>query len=183
MLYQFGGNSSITIATPYSKFGLLYVTSGYVGDRKKPIFAIRPGAKGDISLRPDQDSSKYVAWRQRRAGPYNPSTIVYGNLLHVLLDRGIATCYEAKTGKHVYGPDRLPEGRAFTSSPWAANGKIFYLNEYGVTYVLEAGREFKLLYANKLLEDDMCMATPALAGDKLIVRTDARVYCFKNGEK
>ena len=179
LLYQFGGNSSITIATPYSKFGLLYVTSGYVGDRKKPIFAIRPGAKGDISLRPDQDSSKYVAWCQRRASPYNPSTIVYGNLLHVLLDRGIATCYEAKTGKQVHGPARLPEGRAFTSSPWAYGGKIFYLNEYGVTYVLEAGREFKLLHTNKLLEDDMCMATPALARDKLIIRTDARIYCFK----
>ncbi len=182
LLYQFGGNSSITIATPYSKFGLLYVTSGYVGDRKKPIFAIRPGAKGDISLRPDQDSSKYVAWCQRRAGPYNPSTIVYGDLLHVLLDRGIATCYEAKTGKQAHGPARLPEGRAFTSSPWAYGGKVFYLNEYGVTYVLEAGRGFKLLHTNTLLEDDMCMATPALAGDKLIIRTDTRVYCFKDGE-
>ena len=183
LLYQFGGNSSITIATPYSKFGLLYVTSGYVGDRKKPIFAIRPGAKGDISLKPNQDRSKYVAWRQPRAGPYNPSTIVYGDLLHVLLDRGIATCYEAKTGKQAHGPARLPEGRAFTSSPWAYDGKIFYLNEYGVTYVLEAGREFKLLHTNTLLEDDMCMATPALAGDKLIIRTDARIYCFQKENK
>ncbi len=181
LLYQFGGNSSITIATPYSKFGLLYVTSGYVGDRKKPIFAIRPGAKGDISLRPDQDSSEFVAWCQRRAGPYNPSTIVYGDLLYVLLDRGIVACYEAKTGKQVYGPVRLPEGRAFTSSPWAHNGKIFYLNEYGETYVLQAGREYKLLHSNKLLEEDMCMATPAISGDKLIIRTDARVYCFKKG--
>ena len=183
LLYQFGGNSSITIATPYSKFGLLYVTSGYVGDRKKPIFAIRPGAQGDISLKPNQDRSKYVAWRQPRAGPYNPSTIVYGDLLHVLLDRGIATCYEAKTGKQAHGPARLPEGRAFTSSPWAYDGKIFYLNEYGVTYVLEAGREFKLLHTNTLLEDDMCMATPALAGDKLIIRTDARIYCFQKENK
>jgi outer membrane protein assembly factor BamB len=181
MLYQFGGNSSITIATPYSKFGLLYITSGYVGDRKKPIFAIRPGAKGDISLRPDQDSSEFVAWCQRRAGPYNPSTIVYGDLLYVLLDRGIVACYEAKTGKQVYGPVRLPEGRAFTSSPWAHNGKIFYLNEYGETYVLQAGRKYKLLHTNKLLEEDMCMATPAISGDKLIIRTDARVYCFKKG--
>ncbi|MDE0575675.1 MAG: PQQ-binding-like beta-propeller repeat protein [Opitutales bacterium] len=180
LLYQFGGNSSITIATPYSKFDLLYVTSGYVGDRKKPIFAIRPGATGDISLRSDQDSSEYVAWRQSRAGPYNPSTIVYGDLLYVLLDRGIVACYEAKTGKQVYGPVRLPEGRAFTSSPWAHNGKIFYLNEYGETYVLQAGRKYKLLHTNKLLEEDMCMATPAISGDKLIIRTDARVYCFKN---
>lgn len=180
LLYQFGGNSSITIATPYSKFDLLYVTSGYVGDRKKPIFAIRPGATGDISLRSDQDSSEYVAWRQSRAGPYNPSTIVYGDLLYVLLDRGIVACYAAKTGKQVYGPVRLPEGRAFTSSPWAYNGKIFYLNEFGETYVLQAGRKYKLLHTNKLLEEDMCMATPAISGNKLIIRTDAHVYCFKN---
>ena len=52
-----------------------------------------------------------------------------------------------------------------------------------MTYVLEAGREFKLLHTNKLLEDDMCMATPALAGDKLIIRTDARIYCFQNEKK
>ena len=178
LLYHFGGNSSITIATPYAQFGLLYVTSGYVGDRKKPIFAIRPGASGDISLPSGKDSSEFVAWCQRRAGPYNPSTIVHDDLLYVLLDRGIAACYEAKTGKPVFGPVRLENGRAFTSSPWAFNDRIFFLNEFGTTYVLQAGREFKLLHTNKLLPDDMCMATPALAGDKIIIRTDARVYCM-----
>ncbi len=181
LLYQFGGNSSITIATPYAKFGLLFVTSGYVGDRKKPVFAIRPGAVGDISLESDEDKNEYVAWCQRRAGPYNPSTIVYGDLMYVLLDRGLVGCYEAKTGKHVYGPERLvPRGGAFTSSPWAYDGKVFFLDENGVTYVLQAGRKFKLLHANRLnSKDDMCMATPAMVGDKLIIRTDARVYCFK----
>jgi outer membrane protein assembly factor BamB len=182
-LYRFGGNSSITIATPYSQFGLLYITSGYVGDRKKPIFAIRPGASGDISLPSGRNSSEFVAWCQRRAGPYNPSTIVYGDLLYVLLDRGIAACYEARTGKVAYDPVRLPDGRAFTSSPWAYNGKVFYLNEFGTTYVLEAGRKFKLSHTNKLLADDMCMATPAIAGDKLIIRTDSRVYCFRKDKK
>jgi len=181
LLYQFGGNSSITIATPYAKFGLLFVTSGYVGDREKPVFAIRPGAVGDISLESDEDKNEYVAWCQRRAGPYNPSTIVYGDLMYVLLDRGLVGCYEAKTGKHVYGPERLvPRGGAFTSSPWAYDGKVFFLDENGVTYVLQAGRKFKLLHANRLnSKDDMCMATPAMVGDKLIIRTDARVYCFK----
>jgi outer membrane protein assembly factor BamB len=182
-LYRLGGNSSITIATPYSQFGLLYITSGYVGDRKKPIFAIRPGAMGDISLPSGRNSSEFVAWCQRRAGPYNPSTIVYGDLLYVLLDRGIAACYEARTGKVAYDPVRLPDGRAFTSSPWAYNGKVFYLNEFGTTYVLEAGRKFKLSHTNKLLADDMCMATPAIAGDKLIIRTDSRVYCFRKDKK
>ncbi len=185
LLYHFGGNSSITIATPFSKFGLLYITSGYVGDRRKPMFAIRPGAKGDISLKSDEDSNDHVAWCQRRAGPYNPSTIVYGDLLYVLLDRGLAACYEAKTGKHVYGPERIvARGGAFTSSPWAYNGKIFFLDESGVTYVLKAGREFKLLRANRLNpKEDMCMATPAIVGGKLLIRTDARIYCLGNSKK
>jgi len=182
LLYEFGGNSSITIATPYAKFGLLYVTSGYVGDRKKPMFAIRPGAKGDISLESGEDKNDYVAWCQRRAGPYNPSTIIYDDLMYVLLDRGLVACYEAKTGRHVYGPERIvSRGGAFTSSPWAYNGKIFFLDENGVTYVLQAGRKFKLLRSNRLVaKEDMCMATPAMAGDKLIIRTDTRVYCLSN---
>ena len=185
LLYQFGGNSSITIATPYAKFGLLYVTSGYVGDRKKPMFAIRPGAKGDISLESDKDKNEYVVWCQRRAGPYNPSTITYGDLMYVLLDRGLAACYEAKTGKHVYGPERVvPRGGAFTSSPWAYNNKVFFLDENGVTYVLQVGREFKISHTNRLnAKEDMCMATPAMVGDKLIIRTEARVYCFKKSGK
>jgi outer membrane protein assembly factor BamB len=185
LLYQFSGNSSITIATPYAKFGLLYVTSGYVGDRRKPVFAIRPGAKGDISLESDEDSNEHVAWCQRRAGPYNPSTIVYGDLMYVLLDRGLVACYEAKTGKRVYGPERIvARGGAFTSSPWAYNGKIFFLDENGVAYVLKAGREFKLLRANRLnLKEDMCMATPAIVGGKLLIRTDARIYCFSKSKK
>ncbi|MGY8650111.1 MAG: PQQ-binding-like beta-propeller repeat protein, partial [Verrucomicrobiia bacterium] len=176
---------SITIATPYAKFGLLYVTSGYVGDRRKPVFAIRPGAKGDISLESDEDSNEHVAWCQRRAGPYNPSTIVYGDLMYVLLDRGLVACYEAKTGKRVYGPERIvARGGAFTSSPWAYNGKIFFLDENGVAYVLKAGREFKLLRANRLnLKEDMCMATPAIVGGKLLIRTDARIYCFSKSKK
>ena len=181
LLYQFGGSSSITIATPYAKFGLLYITSGYVGDRKKPIFAIRPGAKGDISLESDQDSNAHIAWCQRRSGPYNPSTIIYGDLLYVLLDRGLVSCFEAKTGKAIYGPERVvPRGGAFTSSPWAYNGKIFFLDENSVTHVLQAGREFKLLHRNRLTDKEgICMATPALAGDRLLIRTDARIYCIR----
>ncbi len=185
LLYEFGGNSSITIATPYASHGLLYVTSGYVGDRKKPIFAIRPGAKGDISLNSDEDTNKHIAWCQRRAGPYNPSTIVYGDLLYVLLDRGLVGCYEAKTGKLVYGPERIvPRGGAFTSSPWAYDGKVFFLDENGVTYVLKAGRKFELLATNRLdPKKDMCMATPAIAGKKLLIRTDSQIYCISREEK
>lgn len=179
LLYEFGGCSSITIATPYSQHGLLYVSSGYVMDKKKPIFALRPGGSGDISLGEDETSNQTIAWCQKQAAPYNPSTLVYGDLLYVLLDRGFLSCYDARTGEPVYEKQRLPEGRAFTSSPWAYNGKVFCLNEYGVTYVVQAGREFKLLHTNRFVEEEICMATPAIVGDRLIVRTADRVYCLK----
>ncbi|MCH7728381.1 MAG: alpha/beta fold hydrolase, partial [Planctomycetes bacterium] len=181
LLYEFGGGSSITIATPYSKSGLLYVSSGYIGDRKKPLFAIRPGAAGDISLADDETSNDHIAWCQKRAAPYNPTTLVYRDLLYVLLDRGILACYDAKTGKTVYGRQRLPNGRAFTSSPWAFDGKIFCLNEYGETFVVKAGSEFELLHTNSLADDEMCMATPAIAGDKLIIRSEDHIYCLQEG--
>ena len=181
LLYEFGGGSSITIATPYSRFGLLYVSSGYILDRKKPVFAIRPGAAGDISLTADDTSNEFIAWCQKAAAPYNPTTLVYGQLLYVLLDRGFLTCYDAKTGKQVYGRKRLPKGRAFTSSPWAYNGKVYCLNEYGETFVVQAGRKFKLLHTNSLAEDEMCMATPAMADDKLFIRSEHRIYCFRKG--
>ena len=179
LLYEFGGGSSITIATPYSKFGMLYVSSGYIMDKKKPVFALRPGAKGDISLGDDETESKFIAWCQKKAAPYNPTTLVYGELMYVLLDRGFVSCYDARTGKQIYDRKRLPNGRAFTSSPWAYNGKIFCLNEFGQTFVIQAGPEFKLLHSNKLGEDEMCMATPAIAGDRLLIRTENRVFCIK----
>jgi len=179
LLYEFGGGSSITIATPYARHGLLYVSSGYVMDRKRPLMALRPGAHGDISLKPDQQSNKFVAWCQKQGGPYNPTTLVYRDLLYVLLDRGFLSCYDARTGEEVYSKKRLPNGKAFTSSPWASDGKIYCLNEDGLTFVIRAGREYKLLYKNALGEDDMCMATPAIVGNRLLVRTSARLYCVR----
>jgi len=74
----------------------------------------------------------------------------------------------------------LPEGFAFTSSPWAAGGRVFCLNESGVCYVLRAGDTFELLHTNRLADDDMCMATPAMAGDRLLIRTSARLYCLRS---
>jgi outer membrane protein assembly factor BamB len=177
-LYRFKGSSSITIATPYTAHGLLYISSGYVLDGRRPIFAIRPGSEGDISLEAGQTSNNYIQWCQPLAAPYNPTTLVYKDLLYVLYDRGFFACYDAKTGEEKYGKQRLPLGRAFTSSPWASKGKIYCLNEDGVTFVIKAGSTYELLGTSSLAEDDMCMATPAIVGNKLIIRTAARIYCI-----
>ena len=183
LLYEFGGMSSITIAVPYAQDGLLYVSSGYVMDKKKPLLAIRPGASGDISLAEDQTSNDYIVWCQKDGAAYNPTSIVYKGLLYVLLDRGFMACYDAHNGEMIYDKQRLPEGKAFTSSPWAYDGKIFCVNEDGKAFVIRAGREFEVLRTCDLADDDMCMATPAIVGDKVLLRTAARLYCLKKGAK
>ena len=180
LLWWFKGMSSITIGTPYAADGALYISSGYVGDRARPIYAIRPGGSGDISLEPGQTNNTTIAWCQPSAGPYNPTTLVYGRELYALYDRGVLSAYNALTGLPIFEKERLPEGLHFTSSPWACNGRVFCLNEDGITFVLRAGEKFELLHTNKLAEDDMCLATPALAGDRLLIRTAVRLYCIRN---
>ncbi|MDE0865920.1 MAG: PQQ-binding-like beta-propeller repeat protein [Rubripirellula sp.] len=176
------GMSSITIATPYEHQGLLILSSGYVGDPSRPLYAIRPGATGDISLAEDAESNDHIAWCQPTGAPYNPSTIAYDGIIYVLHDRGLMAAYDAKTGEEIYSKQRIPKGRSFTSSPWAYNGKLFCLNEDGETFVIKAGRDFELLHSNSLEEDDMGMATPAIVGDRVLIRTAARLYCIRNNE-
>ncbi len=170
--------SSITIAMPYVHDGLLFVTSGYVGDKSRPVYAIRPGASGDISLQGDETSNEWIAWSHPTIAPYNPTTIAHDGILYVLYDRGLLGAFDAKDGSEVYSRQRLPKG-AFTSSPWIYDGKLFCLNEDGKTHVIKTGREYELIGTNELAEDDMGMATPAIVGDRLLIRTAARIYCIK----
>src|ERR1041385_2663726 len=181
VLWELGGMSSIVIPTPFASDGLLYVCSGYVGDKTRPVFAIRPGATGDISLKEDETSNSYVAWCEKTAGPYNPSALVYGGRLYVLYDFGFLACRDARTGKEIYDKHRINgEGTSsFTASPWAYDNKIFCLSEDGDTFVFQAGPEYKLLGKNSLGE--MCMATPAIAQDSLIIRTASSLYRIRNG--
>lgn len=180
-LWSFKGMSGITIATPYAAEGLLYISSGYVGDKSRPLYAIRPGASGDISLPPGQTNNAAIAWCRPTSAPYNPTTLVYEDRLYVLHDRGELSAFNARTGAVSFDRERLPEGLHFTASPWAYNGCVFCLNEDGVTFVVRAGERFELLHTNKLAEDDMCLATPALAGDRLLIRSAARLYCIRRG--
>jgi outer membrane protein assembly factor BamB len=179
LLWWLKGMSSITIATPYAYQGLVYVTSGFIVDKSRPIYAIRPGGSGDISLAAGQTNNASIAWCQPQSAPYNPSTVVYDGRLYVLYDLGLVSAFNARTGELLYDRQKLLGGMHFTASPWACNGRVFCLNEDGVTFVIRAGDHFELLHTNKLAEDDMCLATPALAGDRLLIRSAARVYCIR----
>src|SRR5207248_3096478 len=146
LLWELEGMSPLTIPTPSAKFGLLYVSSGHVVfGNLWPIYAIRPGATGDISLKAGESSNPYIAWSNRKGGPYHPSPVVFGDYLYVLHDRGFLACYDARTGKQVYDRQRIHAGAsAFTASPWASDGEIFCVSEDGDTFVIQAGAEFKV---------------------------------------
>lgn len=170
VLWEFKGMSTIVIPTPFTRFGLLYMTSGYVQDQERPVYVIKPGAKGDITGNKDQ-----LAWYKPQAGPYNPSPLVYGDIYFTLLDRGFFTAHDAKNGDELYARQRIDAtAGAFTSSPWAYNGKVFALSEDGDTFVLAGGKEYKLLGKNSL--NEMCMATPAIYDGSLLIRTAGKLY-------
>lgn len=181
LVWEFDGNmSGLVIPSPFAAEDLLFITSGYVGDRHRPVFAIRPGAQGDISLKEEQTANDSIAWYLPKAGPYNPSPLVYQGLYYTLFDRGYATCHNAPTGKEVYGRTSFARHSSFTASPWAYNGKVFFLSEAGDTYVVQAGPKFELLATNSL--DELCIATPSISQGKLLIRTASKLFCISDSE-
>lgn len=176
-LWSLGEMSRNAIPTPFADGGLLYVAAGHVMNKNKTLAAIRPGATGSITVEEGQTTSPFVAWAQPKASAYQPSPLVYQGRVYVVQDGSFFASFDAATGKPVIARMRIPEGRMFTSSPWAYNGKVFCLNEDGTTFVIKAGDQFELVGTNPLAEDDMCLACPAVAGDKLLIRTAVRLYC------
>ncbi len=175
LLWELRGMSSIHVATPFAHNGLLYVSSGYTADPLRPVYAIKPGASGDISLKPGERSNAFIAWSHPTLAGHHPSGLIVGGTYYTLLDRGFLTANEAATGAEVYGRQRISaESSGFTASPWSYNGKIFAMSEDGDTFVIQAGPEFKLIGKNSL--DEMTLATPAVARGSLFIRTASKLY-------
>ena len=175
LLWELQGMTGNVAPTPFAKDGLVYPSSGYPGSSVRPVFAVRPGGSGDISLDPDNPTDDpYVAWFQPLLGTYVTSALVYDGIYYTLLDRGLMLAHDAETGQEVYSRKRLKPGSGFTASPWAYNGQVFVLSEDGDTYVLRAGNEFELLGTNSL--NEMTLATPAVVGGSLLVRTQTKLY-------
>ena len=118
-------------------------------------------------------------WYERVAGgTYLPTPVVYKNALYVLYDKGIFSRYKVETGERVFRSRIAPEASAFTASPWAYDGKVFLLSEEGNTFVVEAGEEYRLLGVNSL--DEFALATPAIVGDRLLIRPQSHLYSIRN---
>jgi outer membrane protein assembly factor BamB len=172
-LWRMSGMSGAPIPMPFAYEGLLYINGGRGG----LLVALRPGAAGDISLGKGESSNTYVVWSQARSGTYLPSPVAYEGGVYSLTETGILSRFDAKTGTLTYKTRIDPAATAFTTSPWAYNGKLFCLSEEGQTFVIATGAEFKLLHVNEL--DDMAQASPALVGERLLIRTEHRLYSIR----
>jgi outer membrane protein assembly factor BamB len=175
VLWELSGMTVNVTPTPFAANGLVYINSGYPGAAPRPVYAVRPGASGDISLKPGETSNQFIAWYQPLLGTYNTSSLVHGGIYYTLLDRGFLLAHDARTGAEIYGRQRIsPEASGFTASPWGYNGKVFLLSEDGDTFVVAAGTAFKLLGKNSL--NEMTLATPAVVRGSLLIRTQSKLY-------
>jgi outer membrane protein assembly factor BamB len=165
-LWKLGGSSKITAPTPIAAGDLIVVASGRAPER--PIFAVKPGARGDLTLGPDRTSSESIAWSRTGRGSYMPTPLAYQGLLYVLANNGVLDAYDVKTGREIYR-ERLPLiGSGYSASPVAADGKIYLANEDGDMLVLRAGPKIEHLATNPMGE--LLMATPALSEGVMYVR-------------
>ena len=151
---------------PVSGHGLLFTTV----DRDNPqLWAIRLGGKGDLS-------DSHIAWKETAAMPPRCSPLLVDDLLYLINRLGIITCLEAKSGEQVW-KSRLPG--AYSASPIYANGQIYVFNEDAISFILKPGRELKITHENKLSED-ILVATPAVSGKALFIRTENHLYRIEN---
>jgi hypothetical protein len=166
LLWTLAPNSEIAIGTPVIHKDLAIITAGYPPVR--PVYAVRAGARGDISLPKGKSSSEAIAWSHDRDGTYISSPIVYRDQLYTLNNNGILTAYDANTGERIYRA-RVGGGGAFSASPVAADGRLFVASEDGDVFVIRAGREYAEL--GKYPMNEVLMASPAISNGLLIVRT------------
>jgi outer membrane protein assembly factor BamB len=174
MLWELGGSSKITAPTPILARDLIVVASGRAPER--PIFAIRPGARGDLTLAAGQTASEAIAWSRTQRGPYMPTPIAYGDQLYTLANQGLFDAYAIDTGAEVYRRRIDHGGSGFSASPVASDGRLFLPSEDGDVFVVKAGPTFELVARNAMGEP--IMATPAIAGGLLIIRTEKQIVAI-----
>jgi outer membrane protein assembly factor BamB len=167
LLWSCDGPAEVTACTAAWGDGLVFASGGFP---VKNLLAIRPDGSGDVT-------KSHVAWRTTRGVTYVPSPLYHAGRLYVVTDDGTVTCFEAATGKKLW-QERLPG--AFTASPVFAGSSLYATNEAGKTFVLKAGPTFELVATNDLGE--ATLATPAVCGGGLFVRTDRHLYCLNHRE-
>ena len=166
-LWSSSGNTFEVIPTPVAGHGLVFCSSGRAG----PTLAIRPGGRGDVT-------DTHVEWSSPRGSPFVPSPLLYGEYLYIVNDMAaIATSFEATTGKLIWqGRLGVAKREGFSASPVGVDGKVFFTNDDGETFVLRAGPEFDLIRVNSL--GARVLASPALVDGRWYFRTESELVAI-----
>jgi outer membrane protein assembly factor BamB len=130
------------------------------------IIAIRPDGAGNVT-------NTHIAWRDTQGVSYVPSPIAQDKYFFVVADRGLTTCFEAKTGRRMW---QQKLGRHHSASALAAGGNLYFLDDDGKMFVLKAGPKFELIASNDLGEE--CYASPAISHGRIFIRTLSNLYCI-----
>ncbi len=162
-----GKNTYSNVSRPLFCLGMVLVNTGST----QQIWAVRPDGHGDVS-------GSHVTWKLNKSVPFMPSPTIVGDLIYMVNDKGISSCIEAKTGKSVW---RHRWGGNFEASPIAADGRIYFFGDDGPATVIAPGRKYKELAVNKL--DEGFLASPAVAGKALFMRTKTHLYRIEESEK
>jgi len=171
-LWRLGGSSKITAPTPVFSDDMFAVVSGRGPER--PIFVVKAGARGELTLPEGKSNSDAIAWSRTGRGSYMPTPLIYDGILYVLNNNGLLDAYNLRSGEEVYR-QRLPlVGSGFSASPVASDGKIYLSNEDGEMLVIAAGPKFAHIATNSMGE--MLMATPALSDGVMYVRSSASLF-------
>ena len=173
-IWRLGGSSKITTPTPIFHKDLILVCSGRRPEA--PIFAIKAGAEGNISLKEGETSNEFVAWYKLRRGPYMPTPIIYQGYFYALQNQGRFDCYDLETGNDIYRERTKHSGGGFSASPVAADCKIYLPGEDGDIFVIKAGPKFEVLSTNNMGE--RLMATPAISEGMMFVRAENHLFAI-----
>ncbi len=173
------GGGDVPVPTPVIAFGHAYITNSH--GKVRPIYAVNLQARGNISLKKGETRNQGITWSHLKKGAYMPTPVLYGDYLYVCKDNGILSCYEAKSGKEIYKERVAGKFSAYTASPVAADGKLYFPDEYGTVHVIEAGSVYNHLASNKLGES--VLASPAISGGIMFVRTIGYLFAISGSNK
>ena len=175
-LWTIRGGGDVPVPAPFFAHGLIFLTNGH---GRSPAYAISPSARGDITPGTNGDVlPDGLTWWQPTGGAYIPTPVVVGNLLYTCSSRGVLSVREARTGKNVY---RERIGGMHSASSVATKSHVYFSSEAGIVSTVDTGTEFKLRAENDMR--DPVFATPAIAGDRLLVRTIRHLYCIGTAEE
>jgi outer membrane protein assembly factor BamB len=169
LIWECTGLGTNVIPAPVTAGSLVFVMSGH---RSPNLLAIRLGREGNLA------GTDAIAWSNDRGNSYTASPVLHDNKLYFVTDSGMLSCMNTLTGEVYYRQQRLPKPYNFKASPVGANGKLYLATEDGDVVVVKMGEKHEVLATNTLT-DQVFIASPAIAGGNLYLRSQEALYCIR----